>query len=234
MAKTDRSVVGRVFGESAVIIVSILLALSADAWLDARSQDAQRDEYMTALARDFDQMFARINASYDAANRSVQSGQTLINHLQTGAELDPERTPELLWFVIYYEVFSPSVGAYEALVASGDIELLESDQLKRELADFFGSFEDLRVSEGLMLDTHVRFTQSDAFRNLAGWHRMGMRDIPPAGEVPYEQWSKSDEFMSDLGILTVRHMDTLEDYEYLKTRINNIVAAIAAESPGRN
>ena len=233
MAKLDRSVVGRVFGESAVIILSILLALSADAWLDARKDAAQKDEHLIALARDFDQMSERVNASYDAASRSVQSGQALLQQLQAGTELDPAQTPELLWFVIYYEVFSPSVGAYEALVASGEIELIESDRLKRELSQFFGSFEDMRISERLMLDTHVRFTQSDAFRNLAGWHRMGMRGIPPAGVVPYEQWSQSDEFMSDLGILTVRHMDTLEDYAYLRDRIDNIVAAMAAESSDR-
>ena len=39
-------------GESAIIVASILLALSADAWLDSRHQAAQLDGHVAALARD--------------------------------------------------------------------------------------------------------------------------------------------------------------------------------------
>ena len=170
----DRSVLIRMIGESAIIVVSILLALSVDTWLDARDQAAQREGHLAALARDFQQMSERVDASYDSANRSVQSGMRLLRQLQEGADLDPEIAPESLWFLIFYEVFSPSVGAYDALVASGDIELLENDELKRELAAFFGSFEDLRESERLLLDTQLIFVQSEAFSRIAGWHRLGV------------------------------------------------------------
>ena len=111
----DRSVLFRMIGESAIIVVSILLALSVDTWLDARDQAAQREGHLAALARDFQQMSERVDASYDSANRSVQSGMRLLRQLQEGADLDPEIAPESLWFLIFYEVFSPSVGAYDAL-----------------------------------------------------------------------------------------------------------------------
>jgi hypothetical protein len=126
----------RMISESAIIVVSILLALSADAWLDTRRQDAQREGHLTALSRDFSQMSGRIDASYDAANRAVQSGTLLLRRLQENSELDPELVPEWLWNLHFYEVFSPSVGAYEALVAAGDIELLKDHELQRELAVF--------------------------------------------------------------------------------------------------
>jgi hypothetical protein len=36
--------------------------------------------------------------------------------------------------------------------------------------------------------------------------------------------------MNAVAILTVRQADVLEDYEYLRTRIQNIAAAIASET----
>jgi hypothetical protein len=217
--------------ESVLIIVSILLALSADAWLDSRNQAAQLDGHLAALARDFDTMLERVDASYNAANRGVESGTHLSLLLQDGSEIDPDLARDWLWHLVFYEVFSPSVGAYQALVASGNLELLENDGLKLELADFFGSFEDVRASEQLLLDTQVVVFGLEFFSHLAGWHRRGQAGVPVAGKFPVDQWSGSDEFMNAVGILTVRQYDVLEDYEYLKTRIQNIAATIASEAP---
>ena len=150
--------------------------------------------------------------------------------MQEGSEIDPDLAPELLWHLVFYEVFTSSVGGYQALVASGNLELLENDRLKSELADFFGSFEDVRASEQLLLDTQVVVFGSKSFSHLAGWHRMGQGGVPVAGKFPVDQWSGSDEFMNAVGIYTVRQNDVLEDYKYLKTRIRNIAVAIAAES----
>lgn len=226
----ERSVLIRMISESVLIVVSILLALSADAWLDARKQAVQLDGQLAALARDFDQMLERVDASHSAADRGVKSGTHLSGLLQEDAEIDPDLAPEWLWHLVFYEVFSPSTGAYQALIASGNLELLEDDGLKLELADFFGSFEDVRASERLLLDTQVMFFASETFSHLAGWHRMGQAGVPVAGHFPVDQWSGSDEFMSAVGLLTVRQDDVLDDYDFLRTRIQNIAAAITAET----
>ena len=226
----DRSVLFRMIGESAIIVVSILLTLSADAWLDSRNQAVQLDGQLAALERDFHTMLERVDASYSAANRGVESGTHLSILMQEDSEIDPDLARGWLWHLVFYEVFTPSVGAYQALIASGNLELLENDGLKRQLADFFGSFEDVRASERLLLDTQVVVFGSEAFSHLAGWHRMGQARVPVAGKFPVDQWSGSDEFMNAVGIYTVRQNDVLEDYKYLKTRIRNIAVAIAAES----
>ena len=226
----NRTVLIRMISESVLIVVSILLALSADAWLDSRNQAAQLDGHVAALARDFDTMLERVNASYDAASRAVESGRQLSIFMQDGSEIDPELARELLWHLVFYEVFTASPAAYQALVASGNLELLQNDRLKIELADFFGSFEDVRASEKLLLETQIAFFTSNSFSQLAGWHRMGQAGIPVAGDFPVDQWSGSDEIMNAVGIYTVRQADVLEDYQYLKNRIQSIVAIIASEA----
>jgi len=226
----DRTVLIRMISESVLIVASILLALSADAWLDSRNQAAQLDGHVAALARDFDTMLERVNASHDAANRGVESGRRLSILMQENAEIDPALARDLLWHLVFYEVFTPSAGAYQALITSGNLEHLDNDGLTLELADFFGSFEDVRASERLLLDTQIAFFASESFSNLAGWHRMGQGGVPIAGNFPVDQWSGSNAFMNAVGIYTVRQNDVLEDYQYLRTRIESIAAIIASEA----
>jgi len=228
--RMNKSVLARMISESVLIIVSILLALSADAWLDSRNQASQLDAHLVALARDFETMRERVRASHDAALRGAEAGRHLLTLIQQGAEIDPGLAPEWLWHLVYYEVFTPSTGAYEALIASGNLELLENDQLKFELADFFGSFEDVRASERLLLDTQNTFFASETFSDLAGWHRMGQGGAPTIGTFPVEQWPRSNEFMSGVGLYTVRQADVLEDYSYLGERIQSIISMLVTES----
>ena len=55
---------------------------------------------------------------------------------------------------------------------------------------------------------------------------MGQVGIPVAGNFPVDQWYESDEFMNSVGILTVRQNDVLEDYQFLRDRIESIIIAI--------
>ena len=48
----DKPVLIRMFSEGLLIVVSILLALSADAWLDSRKQEIQLDSHVAALGRE--------------------------------------------------------------------------------------------------------------------------------------------------------------------------------------
>jgi len=81
----ERSAMIRMISESGLIVASNLLALSADAWLDSRDRAVQLDRQVAALARDFDTMLERVNASYGAADRGVESGRRLSIFMQGGA-----------------------------------------------------------------------------------------------------------------------------------------------------
>ena len=59
---------------------------------------------------------------------------------------------------------------------------------------------------------------------------MGQGGVPVAGDFPVDLWSGSDEFMNAVGILMVPQADVLEDYAYLRSRIQEIAAAIASEA----
>lgn len=219
----------RIFGEGVIIVVSILLAFWIQAWWDSRNEAIQRDAYLVALARDFEQMHVRAEESHGWATRGSESGRQLSALLQNGATIDQEFARESLFHLLSYEVFSPSVGAYQALLSTGNLDLLDNGALKLELRDFFGYFDDVRATEQLQLASLQEFSDSPIFGQLAGWHRLDLGGIPIAGDLPVERWAESDEFMSAIGALTIRHNDSLADYEELRKRIRSISASLATE-----
>ena len=196
--KSISSMLPRMAAESFVIVASILLALSADAWLDARRQDDQRADHLLSLARDFEQMSVRANDSFHTAGKAVKSGKKLLDHLINSPIVESGPAQQWLDDLAYYEVFSLSVGAYEALVASGNIEPLNDSELVHELAVFFGSFSDMRASERLLLDAQLNFAESETYARLAGDHRLGTSGFPSAGERARRQ-------VEEFGSLYERH-----------------------------
>ena len=219
----------RILIEAAAIVASILLAFSIDAWWEDRKTDQQRRDHIAALERDFEQMSARVQASYDASVQAVDSGTSLLVLLSGESDIELGLAISLLMDVGFYEVFSPSIGAYEALVASGGIELLRNDQLKRELASFFGSFNDMRVSEQLLVDSQARFFESPEFGRLLGYHRLGLYGQPKIGNAPVGQWRQSDQFLNGISAITTRQVDVKADYQFLIERISHIRKLITEE-----
>ncbi|MFV1989028.1 MAG: hypothetical protein ACC682_17285, partial [Gemmatimonadota bacterium] len=200
--------------------------LSADAWLASRGEARQAEEQLVALARDFEQMAQRADSSYNNAARAVAAGTTLLEQLtgpqpETAADSGMARIRDAM----FYEVFSPSTGSYDALVASGSIELIDDEALKTELADFFGSFDDMRVSEGILLSTQEGVMSSETYARLVGTHR----DLPEIGRATDDvspkqaiSWAESDVLLNHLAHVLVRQRDVLTDYRYIRGAIDRI------------
>ena len=210
MSKSNSAL--KVLGEGALIVVSVLLALSADAWLERLKERGQLQEHVAALSRDFAQMEERAKRSLLFATRGSESGRKLLEAIYAG-EVDTDSTRYWIGMTQFgHEVFSPSIGAYQALIATGDIELLPDPELKRQLGEFFGSFDDLRPIQA----------------RLAPMHRTGAYGIPlpPEGVFTQEAWGASPEWLHGLGVLVMRHVDVRNDYEFLLESIQDIRARL--------
>ena len=226
MSKSNSAL--KVLGEGALIVVSVLLALSADAWLERLKERGQLQEHVAALSRDFAQMEERAKRSLLFATRGSESGRKLLEAIYAG-EVDTDSTRYWIGMTQFgHEVFSPSIGAYQALIATGDIELLPDPELKRQLGEFFGSFDDLRVSERLLVDTQARLGERPIQARLAPMHRTGAYGIPlpPEGVFTQEAWGASPEWLHGLGVLVMRHVDVRNDYEFLLESIQDIRARL--------
>ncbi len=223
--------IGRVLGESLVIVVSVLVAFSADAWWQARQDDSRRDDHLASLALDFDLMSQRADSSLAVAVRAWVAGERLLEGLAAGGSIPPDSASLWLTTLIHYEVFSPSTGSYESLVASGDLGLLRDIELSRELAAFFGSFEDVRVSEDGLVSAIRDINASEEFARLAGYHRrmrMHRANLPTFGEVSAQSWAQSDFLLHGFSRLTLLQGALIEDYRFLRDRLDEIGMRLTA------
>lgn len=230
MNETQKIPWKRISVEAVVIVASILLAFAIEAWWDKRIQEEQRQEHLLALTRDFDQMYVRAMASHAIAERAVNTGIEILTGFSTRKDWDRESAVNEIGDIFFYEVFSPSIGGYESLVSSGSIEILTGNTLKRELAEFFGSFEDMRVSEQMLVGNLAHFERSAEFSHLVGVQRMPIPDYPKFDAPPVEDWNDSEYFVNMIALITLSQRDVMEDYQYLLDRIESIREAFAEEA----
>ena len=216
----------RLLAEGVVIVISVLLALAADAWWDRRQEDQAVDQHLRALQRDFGQMQARMDSVLGQTNQNIDASQMILGRITP--EAPPIPADSLYWAfidLVDYAVFSPSTAAYASLTATGQIELLEDVELKRLLADFFGYFEDFSATEAAIQRVVFDMLLSPEFSTLVGYDEI-VRGFGPAGfpgdPVDVRPIAESRGLMNHLGVLSAMYYQALEDYGWMSTRIEEI------------
>jgi hypothetical protein len=141
--------------ELTTIVVGILVALAIQKQVDARADRAQERDYLLQLAADLretERLVIRDDSIYRARDRS---GVMLLH-----AFFSPERPPRdsvLVWAIdaTWYEPRRPVLGTADALVATGDLALLEDDALRAAVTAYIAesrtlTAEQLAAEEGWM------------------------------------------------------------------------------------
>lgn len=118
--------------DALVIVTSILLAFGLDAWWASQQSHAERDELMAALLSEFDasvQEFERV----DSRNREViVAADSLLSFYNSEVEL---LVPSgLLANIVLVATMDPPTGTLNAMLSSGDIRLIPTQELKSLLA----------------------------------------------------------------------------------------------------
>lgn len=121
--------------EGTAIVVSILLAFAIDAWWEERAERRQESELLAGLHADFYASQAHLE-EWLAGNRVVQRTATeLLERVRT-AQRDELITVsgDLIVGAISTPTYSPTDSTLQAAISSGQIELIRSDGLRKELA----------------------------------------------------------------------------------------------------
>jgi len=137
----------RVVAEGLVIIISILLAFGIEAY--ERGEHAAETEALEGLRDDFVENLGRLTSvvSEHAEVRDA-SVQVLAMTGPEANQIDSDLVMDtLVMALIAYPKVFPVTATYDALIASGRIDLLESATLRRELARWQTNVADLREEE---------------------------------------------------------------------------------------
>ena len=140
---------GRLVGEGLLIVFSILLAFGIEAWWSQRGETQAEVEALQGLKDDFVVSLERL-ASARSDHVEVRDASVRLLAM-TGPDADHTVSDSVMDTLVIALIAGPKVfpvtATYDALIASGQIQLLESAALRRELARWSTAVIDLREEE---------------------------------------------------------------------------------------
>ena len=231
----NRETTKKAVAELAIIVLGVLIALQAEGWVEGRRDNERERVQLEALAADFEQNLERIDGVISRQQRTLHAIGGLFR-LADGTDPPPEADSlsTLVARANIFQRFEPILGAYEGLVASGDLGLIESRELRAELASFASEaqngFED-RAQADLY---HVDLNRVAA-RTIPFWtalpqsftQRLGYDGGPEGAQMwPLVESREYMGLMTAVGIVESNYMGY---FERLRQAIVRIQALIAAE-----
>lgn len=140
---------GRTILEGLLIVLSILLAFGIEAGWSERGERQAEVEALRGLHDDFVQTVDRLVEAKSEHDRIRAAGLRLLSLTGPNAETsDSDLTLDsLVMTLIHGPIVFPVMATYDALIASGQVEILSNGELRRALATWAASMEDLSQVE---------------------------------------------------------------------------------------
>lgn len=153
----DKMVRKRLVAEGVLIVVSILLAFTIDAWWDDRGRRQDEREAFRALVQDFESAAGQLASVSLAHDSAFMAAERLLE--LTGPEANAiavDSLARLIAPLIRIPTFSPPLGALDALLGSGELRLVENADLRAALASFPSSLARMNRTQSYGADLVLR------------------------------------------------------------------------------
>ena len=137
----------RLLLEGAVIIISILLAFALEAWWDNHKQQAEEFDQLEALRSELSQSLPPLAEILESINIITGNIDTLTALLENAAGDPVMISGELLGSVVTWRTTDVSTSTLDALMASGNLNLLSNANLRARLAALPATLFDLTEDE---------------------------------------------------------------------------------------
>jgi hypothetical protein len=138
----------RLLREVFVIVASILLAFSLDAWWNAQQQENEARALVDGLIREFDEAAAELDRVH-ARNGQVIAAADEILAMVRGHSGSALIDAQLLASLLLIPTTNPPGGALQALLSSGDLRLIPDRDLRARLADWPAWLADVQEEESV-------------------------------------------------------------------------------------
>jgi hypothetical protein len=228
----------RILAEGAVIIVSILLALSADAWWDSLQERRQERAALLQLHDELLENRARLQAT-EVGHRQQRdaTAELLATVARRGDPPDSYVVSDsVLLTALGWRLFEPARGVVTSLISSGRLGVIRDDTLRIALASWLDDVEALRVDE--QIDGDIRLEVRAVVHQYVPMSTLLYRrgedgvDAPSAVNGDYRALLSSLEFENLLAFRLQKKNEVLfgseDGYEPTKARLEELVGRIEA------
>ena len=161
--------------EGVIVVISILLAFSIDAWWDGYKETSTRKELALALRADFEYTIAEVDAQYallEEHHRLLQEYLSLVDRNETE---DLSSLGDRIHPAFRVVSFSPSITAYQSASSAGTISLVNSREFSQAMTEFSANMALFAEYARLSNEMYFLGTGSD-IRSIYGDLRVLRRD----------------------------------------------------------
>ncbi len=144
--------------EGAVVVASILIAFSLDAWWAEKQLEQEIAEDLSIVEFELAENVRLVQVTMEIMNEVVAANKDLIAKLMShpdSALVDIEDTT-IFWGIFSNPTLDPSLGAIDAWIAAGRLGGLESPVLRQRLASVRGKVEDIVEEQHIAREIAVR------------------------------------------------------------------------------
>ena len=144
--------------EGAVVVASILIAFSLDAWWVEKQLEQEIAEDLSIVEFELAENVRLVQVTMDIMNEVVSANNDLIAELmsQPDSELVEIEDTTIFWGIFSNPTLDPSLGAIDAWIAAGRLGGLKSPVLRQRLASVRGKVEDIVEEQHIAREIAVR------------------------------------------------------------------------------
>ena len=141
--------------EGLAVLFGVLLALAADSWADGHDAARVEAAYLVALREELLANSDLVAAQLERTRTRLEEGEMFLAevvHTRPGDGIGPDEVNEMLLEVGPYRRRSYQRGALDDLLTAGGMELVRSDEIRREILRYARLLEQESVSQEAAFD----------------------------------------------------------------------------------
>jgi hypothetical protein len=218
--------------EATAIVASILLAFAIDALWDERELREQEIAQLHALHADFTENVKRLQRVIDRQEEFVASQARLLGIIHGHQDMpNEEALKKLVTESFMFSRLEEVLGAYQALVSSGDLRMIRDRKLRAAIAEFVGTLGDGYEDEKLGLQVRVRLlSEMSSSTDLLAVLQPSFRDfgsLPDSAFDPdFKALLDNRAYRNHLALLTFIESGQLDFYRGLLASAETIVGIV--------
>jgi hypothetical protein len=149
-------------GEIVLVVIGILIALQVNNWNEEKKENRAEEKLLASLRSDFKENEFRLGETIARQEKMIRYSKSLIHVMSTNnLEIASDSIADMIWIGAGSWWRTEFVtGTYDAILSSGNINVLKHDSLKRVLAEFStevkSGFEDHAESMSYMVEMGKR------------------------------------------------------------------------------
>ncbi|MFP4845338.1 DUF6090 family protein [Winogradskyella sp. PE311] len=130
------------FGEILIVIVGISLAFAMNNWGEKRSDETQKNEYITNLKQDIAADKLHLESNLEIIKTKIDQAKDVISILGKNSP-DKNQRLRAIYNLAQLTSFKPKDYTHQTLVNSGDLKLLNNFELRTTIQKHYSDYEDI-------------------------------------------------------------------------------------------